>query len=45
MHMLMNSHMIKHEMEEAQKNEEDLLAKAIEASLQDHPNPDLMNYE
>lgn len=43
--MLMNSHMLKQEMDEAQKHEEDLLAKAIEESLKEHPNPDMMNYE
>lgn len=32
-------------MDEAQKHEEDLLAKAIEESLKEHPNPDMMNYE
>lgn len=45
MHMIMNTNIIKQEMVEAHKEEEDLLEQAIQASLQDHPNPDMMNYE
>lgn len=45
MRMIVNSHALSREMQEAQSHEEDLLAKAIEESLKEHPNPDMMNYE
>jgi len=45
MQMLLNSHALKQEMEQANHQEEEFLAKAIEESLKDHPNPDMMNYE
>ncbi len=45
MQMLMGNAMMQADMNRSNHEEEDMLNKAIQDSLKENPNPDLMNYE
>jgi len=45
MQMLVNSAMMQREAEQAENQEAQLLEQAIQDSLKENPNPDMMNYE